>query len=316
MCDHEELWRLHRSNWFLLSVLALLLGISIAESNFSIELENGLWKDLFTASALVLAGNVLISRGWGARPGFAIIAMAQIRVLAMLATPLTYVAASANLPLQDSTLAYWDQHLGLDWAAYYQFVTGRPMLVPYACLSYALISWFAIGVPVVLGLAQDYVRLQQFTMACILTFCATAIISTFIPAFGTYHQYALPTEFSGFRASGYLQQMEYLPLVRDGALRVLNVPRLGGIITFPSFHASVAVLALWGFWSIWWMRPFALMSSVGMLLATPLFGGHYFVDVFAGAALAALAIAIAKSVGERSVASSEVGQGASAHVVF
>lgn len=316
MCDHDQLWRLYRLNWFSLSVLAILLCISIVASNFSIELESGLRKDVLTASALVFAGHLLISYGWGARPGFAIIAMAQIRVLAMLATPLTYIAASANLPLQDSTLAYWDQHLGLDWAAYYQFVTGRPMLVPYACVFYALIEWFAIGVPVILGLTQNYVRLQQFTLACILTFCATAIISTFIPAFGTYHQYALPTEFSGFKASGYLLQMERLPLVRDGALRVLNVPNLGGIITFPSFHAAAAVLALWGFWSIWWMRPFALITSVGMLLATPLFGGHYFVDIFVGAALTALAIAIAKSVGEGSVASSEAGQVASAHVVF
>jgi hypothetical protein len=313
MSDHDELWRLYRSNWFLLGVLAILLCMGIAASSFSIELESGLRKDVLTASALVLAGRYLVSFSWGARLGFAFVTMGQIRVLAMLATPLTYIAASANLPLQDSTLAYWDQHLGLDWAAYYQFVTARPTLVLYACFFYALISWFAVGVPVFLGLTQNYVRLQQFTLACILTFCATAIISTFIPAFGTYHQYALPTEFSGFKASGYLVQMERLPLVRDGALRVLNVPNLAGIITFPSFHAAAAVLALWGFWGTWWMRPFALMTSVGMLLATPLFGGHYFVDIFVGVALAALAIAIAKSVGERSVASSETGQATSAN---
>ena len=101
MCDHDEPWRLYRLNWFSLSVLAILLCISIVASSFSIELESGLRKDVLTASALVLAGHLLISYGWGARPGFAIIAMAQIRILAMLATPLTYIAASANLPLQD-----------------------------------------------------------------------------------------------------------------------------------------------------------------------------------------------------------------------
>jgi hypothetical protein len=313
MCDHHQLWRLYRSNWFLLGVLAILLCISIAASNFSIELESGLRKDVLTASALALAGHYLVSYGWGARLGFAFIAMGQIRVLALLATPLTYIAASADLPLQDSSLAYWDRHLGLDWAAYYQFVTARPTLVLYGCFFYALISWFAVGVPVFLGLTRNYVRLQQFTLACILAFCATAVISAFVPAFGTYHEYALPTEFFGFKASGYLVQMERLPLVRDGALRVLNVPNLAGIITFPSFHAAAAVLALWGFWSTWWMRPFALITSVGMLLATPLFGGHYFVDVFVGAGFAALAIAMAKSVGERSVASSEAGQATSAN---
>jgi membrane-associated phospholipid phosphatase len=36
-----------------------------------------------------------------------------------------------------------------------------------------------------------------------------------------------------------------------------------------------------------------------MLLATPLLGGHYFVDVIAGVALAAFAIAVAKWISTR-----------------
>jgi membrane-associated phospholipid phosphatase len=86
-------------------------------------------------------------------------------------------------------------------------------------------------------------------------------------------------------------------LVRDGSLRVLDFKTLGGIITFPSFHAAAAVPALWAFWAVWWMRPLALIANVGMLLATPLVGGHYFVDVFAGIALAMLAIAAAQRIG-------------------
>jgi hypothetical protein len=50
------------------------------------------------------------------------------------------------------------------------------------------------------------------------------------------------------------------------------------------------------------MRPFAFIAYVGMLLATPLVGGHYFADVFAGGGVAMLAIAAAKSFGERSPA--------------
>ena len=48
------------------------------------------------------------------------------------------------------------------------------------------------------------------------------------------------------------------------------------------------------------MRPFALIANGGMLLATPLVGGHYFVDVFAGAGIAVLAIATAKTMQGRS----------------
>ena len=87
---------------------------------------------------------------------------------------------------------------------------------------------------------------------------------------------------------------EILPVLRAGGLRALDLARLGGIITFPSFHAAASILAIWGFWSVWWLRPGALMVYVGMLLATPLMGGHYFVDIIAGIGVAAIAIAAAK----------------------
>jgi len=63
------------------------------------------------------------------------------------------------------------------------------------------------------------------------------------------------------------------------------------------------VLALWALWSVWWLRPLALIANVSMLLATPLVGGHYFVDVIAGVGLAVLAIAAARLIGEWSTRS-------------
>ena len=36
-------------------------------------------------------------------------------------TPLTYVAASADLPMQDVALNAFDRALGLDWMAYFNF---------------------------------------------------------------------------------------------------------------------------------------------------------------------------------------------------
>ena len=55
------------------------------------------------------------------------------------------------------------------------------------------------------------------------------------------------------------------------------------------------------------MRPLALIANGGMLLATPLVGGHYFVDVIAGVAFAMLAISLAGRVGARSRSSAAPG---------
>jgi hypothetical protein len=302
MIGHNGLdggWRLYSLNWIPLSILALVLGICLAASRFSLEIESVLLRDILTAAVLIVAGHYLILQKWGPRPAFISVSIAQLKILFLLGSPLTYIAASADFPLQDATFAHWDQLLGLDWTAYYRFITTRPTLVHYAYFFYATITWPAMGVPLVLGFTKNYVRLQNFIMACILAVGVAAVVSAVAPAFGAYHQYGLPTDFSGFRATGYLVQMDRLPLVRDGSLRVLNISDLGGIVMFPSFHAASAILALWGFWGVWWMRPLSLIVNVGMIMATPLLGGHYFVDVLAGVSLAALAIAVAKLIAER-----------------
>jgi membrane-associated phospholipid phosphatase len=61
-------------------------------------------------------------------------------------------------------------------------------------------------------------------------------------------------------------------------------------VSFPSFHAAAAILFLWAFWPVRWIWPIAMVANCAMLLATPIGGGHYFVDIFAGIAIAAISI--------------------------
>ncbi|SDH99918.1 PAP2 superfamily protein [Bradyrhizobium sp. Rc2d] len=287
---------LYLLNWITITILALFVGVSLALLKLSMALEGELLGGIATVAGLTAAGHVLLSRVRAVRIAYVLISIAQLGLVSMLGAVLTYVAASANLPLQDAMLDSWDKFFGLDWTVYYRLMTAWPALLPYACLSYGAIGLPPIAVPIVLGLTNNHVRLQQFTMATLLTLCAVALISALIPAIGTYQQYNLPTEFATFKASGYLIQLDRLPVVRSSSLQVLNISQIGGIVTFPSFHAAAALLALWAWWGVWWMRPWALMMCVAMLAATPLWGGHYFVDIFAGVAVAALAIAFAKAI--------------------
>ena len=48
-----------------------------------------------------------------------------------------------------------------------------------------------------------------------------------------------------------------------------------GVITFPSFHASLGVLFLWAFWRTPVVRWIALILNGALIAATPIFGGHY-----------------------------------------
>jgi membrane-associated phospholipid phosphatase len=80
-------------------------------------------------------------------------------------------------------------------------------------------------------------------------------------------------------------------------LRHLDLFGLGGIVTFPSFHAASAVLYAWALWPVRWMRPIVVLAFTAMLAATPINGGHYLIDIIAGTAIAILAIAAARRAG-------------------
>src|SRR5208283_1718480 len=80
-----------------------------------------------------------------------------------------------------------------------------------------------------------------------------------------------------------------LNALRSGSLPVVNLQRLDGLITFPSFHTAVAVLLIYAARG----TPALVLATVInalMILSTFTEGGHYLVDVVAGAAVALLAI--------------------------
>ena len=85
--------------------------------------------------------------------------------------------------------------------------------------------------------------------------------------------------------------------MRDGSLRMLDLFQLGGVLTFPSFHAIAAVLYCWALWPVRWLRPLNLFCNGAMLVATPVGGGHYFIDVIAGVAIAMLSVYAARRIG-------------------
>jgi PAP2 superfamily len=294
-------WRLLSCNWIALAVMALALALALALTGFWLKAQSALLPLGFAGGFAAVAYLSAVPRNW-CRGAFVFGTSAQLVLVTALMSPLTYIAAAVDLPLQDANLAAIDQTLGLDWRAYLAFVNDRPTLIAYLAFGYAMIAWPIFGVPVLLGVTKRYRRLQQFTLAFTLALMATTIVSTLAPALGAYYGlHIAPSEYAHFTPGGYFDQLRDFPRVRDGSLRELDITHLVGIITFPSFHAAAAVLYLWAFWSIWWMRPIALAANGLMLAATPIGGGHYFVDVFAGIGVAVLAIAAARWICKRLV---------------
>lgn len=297
MTDHEAqaAWRLFTLNWIPLGLMGLMLALCLALTNFSIKPEGA----LLSLGAIALYTGIAYYNAHTPHRReplviFVLGSTGQLLLASFLMTPLTYVAAAFDLPMQDANLAALDRALGIDWVSYFNFIYHRPALLPPLALGYAMIGWPVFGIPVVLGWTGRYRRLQQFTLAFALALVVTTAISALVPALGTYDELGIKLDPAVFTSGAYESSMREMALIHNGTLRQLDIFHLVGIVTFPSFHACAAVLYLWAFWAARWMRPIALLSNGAMLLATPVGGAHYFVDVFAGVAVAVLAIAAAK----------------------
>ena len=291
----QAAWRLLLLNWIMIAGMGAALLLGLVVTDFSIGL-----------SGLAIAGGyVALYAGFAhanARSPtrrdpqvmFVLGGIAQIVLITALMTPLTYVAASADWPMQDANLLAIDRALGFDWKAYVGFVNDHPTLAAWLDVGYAMIRWPIFAIPLVLAAKHYYRRVAEFTFAFGAALIVSTIISAFVPALGIYATLHDPSAvYPHIAPSAYFESLRELPLVRDGSLRHLEPLNLSGLVTFPSFHAASAVLYLWALWPVRWIRPIAIVANGLMLASCPPFGAHYAIDLFAGIAVAMMAIAVA-----------------------
>jgi hypothetical protein len=296
-----QAWRLFELNWIPLGLMTTAFALAMSFSDFSVGLASGLSIFGFVA---IYGGfayyNAKAPHRRDPQVVFVLGSTAQIALATVTMAPLTYVAAATNFPMQDANLLAIDRALGLDWLAFISYVNERPLLATWLNFGYSMIKWPIFLIPVVLAIQHRYCRIQEFTLSFALALVLTTIISAFVPAIGVFQQLGLdPVTFKNLHPQAYLDQLRDLPMVRDGSLRHLDLFLLAGVVTFPSFHAASAILYIWAFWPVWWMRPVAVLANGAMLVSTPVDGGHYFIDVFAGIAVAIIAIAAAKWIGRK-----------------
>jgi hypothetical protein len=285
-------WKIFVFNARLLASAAGVLVALLMTTGFYIE-------PLAFLVALVIAiiywrfgvQNARSAERWDPRVSCSLAAIAQIILLISILTPLTYLATSIGLPLWDTSLLIYDRALGFDFLNYLDFINHHPQLMQILSPAYNSITWQLFAIGIVVPVAGCYRRTGEAICAFMIALLATTCISAFVPAIGVYGTLGLSaSDFPYFEPNGYYDTLRDAPLLRDGQLRALNLLRLVGVLTFPSFHAASATLYMWAFWPLSWLRPIIIPLNIIMIAATPLGGGHYLVDVIAGIIVAVLAI--------------------------
>jgi hypothetical protein len=231
--------------------------------------------------------------------------IAQIVLVISVMISIIYMAAAAKLPLQDARLLAFDRAIGFDFRAFVAFVNNRLWVITILAWGYRAISWPILVITVLLPLTGHYLHASKYVLVFLIALIATALISILIPAIGTYGAIGLvPSDYPNFEPQGYYDTLRDLPLIREGSFRVLDLSQLGGIVTFPSFHAAAAVIYIWALWPVRFVRWIGLLSNSAMLISTPIGGGHFLADVLAGAAIAVLSIAAVNRIGSKMLSES------------
>jgi PAP2 superfamily len=223
------------------------------------------------------------------RLGAVLTSTSQIIAFAAVGAPLSYLAATAGFPLQDALFDSWDRELlHLDWASIMQMIAERPNLRLVLLLAYSSFAVQTVTTVFALGVTGCFARLNTFIMAFMSTTLITIAISAVAPAVGPWVFLDLHSATAnGFLPTSSTSWPVFFGL-RDGTFHTISGLNSEGIITFPSLHAALGILfatALWGVRGIKWA---GLVLNGLLLISTPAYGSHYFVDVIAGVVLATL----------------------------
>jgi hypothetical protein len=204
------------------------------------------------------------------------------------ASVLEYYLATSPAPLRDGWLIAADRGLGVDWPALCGWSEAHQGVRAVLQSAYFGLMAESGVVVVVTGLFYPR-RARRFTTALILSSLFTIPLLWVFPVAGPYAAYAqlaVPQSCFGFAASW----TEHYLGMRAHTLAAIPLDDIRGIVDFPSYHAACAVLLAYFLRGIPVITPVAVAFNLMMILATPIIGGHYIVDVLAGLAVAAATI--------------------------
>lgn len=290
LADSDVLRAGSRLVWLLIAAMAVAAAAICWAAGLSIT-----WQTFPTIPAAI-AGCVAVTSFYRFfRPDPAIVyateLITQILLIIFLGELLAYGAAASRLPYRDAELLAADRWLGFDLQAYLGFVNSRPRLALLSLIAYMTMLWQAPIVFVVLSLTRRVERLQGFAVSLVVSLLITIVIFALFPALGWYGYLRIePAAFP--HLSFFATFVSHLEGVRSGALRAIPIDDIRGVISFPSYHAAAAVLAVWALWPIRFIRwPLSILNAL-MIASTPIEGTHYFVDVIGGIAVSACSVLV------------------------
>lgn len=197
------------------------------------------------------------------------------------------------LPLQDQLFQNFDLAMGIRWFDWAHWIDRHPVVRTMFFYAYRTMP-LQVALPLlVFAFTQRVDKVRVYLLTFTIAVVITIVVAAFVPAAG-------PTAIIDESALPHLQFAGATPIDHLFRLRIEGPAVLfgdpGGIVSFPSLHATVAVLTPFVLRNYRWLFLSLLFVNSSMLGGTISEGGHYVCDIYAGIAVAFFAYALAKRI--------------------
>ena len=268
--------------WTAVGLLALLVGLWASHSQ--LQFTHG--QNILLPIAL-LFGTTLLLRAISFRRGGLIVEyLALSCAVTTSVCALSYLCLASSHRLVDGQLMAMDRALGFDWLAGYNFVQSHPALSAVLGFAYDSLIYQGLYFGLLLGLMNDRLRLKQMLWLVLVSGSLACLGAVLFPALGPSRLFNIQTD------TGFVPVMEHLLSGRDLSF---SLSGMTGVVSFPSFHTSMAMAYIWAFRKAGAIGWAATGLNLVMLCSVPWFGGHYLVDMIAGAANMLVSLAAIKT---------------------
>lgn len=269
-----------------ISVFATIVAVSLI-GRLAVAIDN---YSLLAALALLgflLAVYIVYGR-WRGSPRLSHLcgALAAMTWSGATAGIISLVGLRHHAPMIDAQLADWDRAAGIDVTSIVLWAAQSPSWSSVLALAYESSFPLLFGLTVLLALTRRYDQLWLLALVFAATIVASTCISVAWPAKGAFAFFDYPPSLLAQLPEGagvyHLQKFEYF---RNAVSPVLSCASLQGVVTFPSFHCCLALMTIFGTWGLRWLFPVSLIWNALVIVSTVPIGGHYMVDLPAGALL-------------------------------
>jgi PAP2 superfamily len=193
----------------------------------------------------------------------------------------SYCTATLRYPLWDAEFVQWDAMLGFHWKSWWDTVIAHPPLV-------LGLGYFYSSLPVQIFIAIMYFshfnyadRNRELLWIALLSGVLVSLVSGVMPARGAFEYFGVPK---------FASHLAVLTTLRESTTHAFVISQMQGIITFPSYHTVMAIYFSYAFRGCGKIFYVILGVNILMLLSVVTHGGHYVVDVIAGAVVVVLVI--------------------------